>query len=496
MTDVRGVTVDYTDVGYEALRSSMLAIARRTLPEWTDHSENDLGVLLVELMAYASDLTLYYQTRIAAQLFPATSDEPQALVQLLRLIGHELRPPSPATADLALAVAADAVLPLAVPARTSFAVTTAAGQQLRFESDDAVLVTASDLGPVEQGGVRRFFPLSVAEGRTVTAEVVGASDGSAGQLFELAQSPVVAGSIEIAVAEPGGTTLWHEVPSMAYSSPAERVFIVQRAADGRVTIVFGDDVNGRAPRQGTPTTPAHVMVTYRVGGGPHGNLPAGSRLTCALPDVRFAEAVAGASGGARAEDLEKARVLAPRIFRTQERAVTAGDHVDLALATPGVGKAVAVATGWNEIDLYVAPVDRVADPGEALRRDLLAVFEQIRMTATTVHVRGPQPVPIHLRADVRAEPHYRQQEVRTAVEESVGALLAFNVVDFGQDVFLSRVYDAAQSLPQVQSLTVTQFSRSPDGGVDPSGIIELSPFELAHPAYAPAVLVTIEGGVP
>ena len=46
MTAVRGVPVDYTDVGYEALRASMLEIARQTLPEWTDHSDNDVGVLL------------------------------------------------------------------------------------------------------------------------------------------------------------------------------------------------------------------------------------------------------------------------------------------------------------------------------------------------------------------------------------------------------------------------------------------------------------------
>ena len=47
MTDVRGLPIDYTNLGYDALRESMLAIASETLPEWTDHSENDLGVLLI-----------------------------------------------------------------------------------------------------------------------------------------------------------------------------------------------------------------------------------------------------------------------------------------------------------------------------------------------------------------------------------------------------------------------------------------------------------------
>ena len=42
MSEVRGLPIDYTNLGYDALRESMLAIARQTLPEWTDHTENDV----------------------------------------------------------------------------------------------------------------------------------------------------------------------------------------------------------------------------------------------------------------------------------------------------------------------------------------------------------------------------------------------------------------------------------------------------------------------
>ena len=67
---------------------------RETLPEWTEYTQNDLGVLLVELFAYGCDITLFYQeTRIAANLMPGTADEPEALVQLLRL--HRLRAAAP-----------------------------------------------------------------------------------------------------------------------------------------------------------------------------------------------------------------------------------------------------------------------------------------------------------------------------------------------------------------------------------------------------------------
>jgi Baseplate J-like protein len=495
MTTVRGVPVDYTSLGYEALRSAMLDIAERTLPEWTDRSENDLGVLLIELMAYASDVTMYYQTRIAQQLFPGSADDPAALVPLLRLLGYELRPPAVATADLAISVDAATPLPLTVPAGTGFVVELPSGDQIRFETVRTQLIADADLGPVETGNVRRFTPLPVAEGRTVTGEVIGRSDGSPSQLCPLAQSPAIAGSISATVAEPGGATVWREVTTMVDATPVDRVFVVQRDATGTARLLFGDGVNGRIPPAGTASAPADITATYRVGGGPQGNVPAGTRLTSAVAEIREATAPAGGRGGTPAESIERATGFAPRLFRSQDRAVTAQDYVDLALGIPGIGKAVAVATGWNGVDLYVAPSGSVSDPGELLRRDVLAAFEPTRMLTTEITVHGPQPVDIYLRAVVRAEPYVLADDVRQAVEQAVGVLLAFDAVDFGQPIYLSRVYDAAQSLPTVASLTVTQFSRDPDGAVDADGVIELGPFELARPGYQPTILVTLEGGV-
>ena len=45
-------------------------------------------MLLIELMAYASNVTMYSRTRIAQQLFPGSTDDPAALVPLLRLLGY------------------------------------------------------------------------------------------------------------------------------------------------------------------------------------------------------------------------------------------------------------------------------------------------------------------------------------------------------------------------------------------------------------------------
>jgi uncharacterized phage protein gp47/JayE len=497
MSEVRGVPIDYTNLGYDALRESMLAIARQTLPEWTDHTENDLGVLLIELFAYASDITLYYQSRIASQLFPATSDEPESLVQLLRLLGYELRPAAPATVELAVAVDAAQALPLTIPAGTVFVAKTgtSTGERIQFESVRDVTLTSAVLGPTIEENLRWFLPVSAVEGTTVTGELLGTSDGSPNQLYALGESHVVGGSISVSVTGPGGSTLWHEVRTLATAGPVQRCFIVQRAADGTVSLLFGDGVSGAIPPKGSGLDQVEVHATYRVGGGPQGNVPAGTTFTSSISALRKVTAPAGGTGGAEAESIAGARELAPRLFRAQDRAVTADDYVELALRTPGVGKARAVALNWNDVLLYVAPSGRVEQPPELLRRDLLAAFEGSRMTTSFLRVLGPEPADIYLKATVRAEPYFLQDDVHTAVTEATAALIAFDAIDFGQSLYLSRLYDALQSLPQVASLTVTQFSRTPEGGVDADGVIELEPFELARAGYAETIQLVIDGGV-
>ncbi|WP_306316874.1 MULTISPECIES: baseplate J/gp47 family protein [unclassified Streptomyces] len=503
MTEVRGLPIDYTNLGYDALRESMLAIARQTLPEWTDQTENDLGVLLIELFAYASDITLYYQSRIASQLFPATSDEPESLVQLLRLLGYELRPAPPATVDLAVAVDAAQALPLTIPAGTVFlaetvtATATATGtdDRVRFESVRDTTLTSDVLGPTIEENLRWFLPVSAVEGSTVTSELIGTSDGGPHQLHPLGQHPVIAGSITTTVTGPGGPTLWHEVRTLATAGPAERCFMVQRGADGTVTLLFGDGVNGAIPPKGSGLDQVEVHATYRVGGGPQGNVPPGTAFTSSISALRKITAPAGGSGGAVGESVVGARDLAPRLYRAQNRAVTADDYVELALRTPGVGKARAVALNWNDVLLYVAPSGRVEQPSELLRRDLLTAFESSRMAGSVLRVLGPEPADIFLQAVIRAEPFYLQDDVRAAVTAATAGLIAFDAIDFGQSLFLSRVYDVLQSLPQVASLTVTQFSRTADGGVDADGVIELEPFELARPGYPETIRLVIQGGV-
>ena len=231
-----------------------------------------------------------------------------------------------------------------------------------------------------------------------------------------------------------------------------------------------------------------------------------SRETTVTPnDVREVINDQAAAGGGVAEDFDRARRLAPRLFRAQERAVTLSDYEDLA-RLPGVGKARAVPLNWNEVALYLAPTGQVTDPSELLRRDVLAFFEHRRMATTFLRILGPNAADIYIRATVQAKPFYRRVDVQAAVEQAVADYLAFDAVSFGDRVYLSKIYDVIQTLPQVTSLVVTEFSRQPNSNqVEADGIIELDPSELPRPGYRdnptyhdparPPIIAVVQGGV-
>ena len=126
--------IDYTNKDYASLLDAMLNLAQQRLPEWTDQSDNDVGMMLLQLVAYMGDTLFYDHDRIAAESFLETAQERRSVLQMLRLIGYELRPPVPSSADLTLLFqyqqfpttnppASDVVT---IPAGTQFAATSTA----------------------------------------------------------------------------------------------------------------------------------------------------------------------------------------------------------------------------------------------------------------------------------------------------------------------------------------------------------------------------------
>lgn len=92
--------IDYVTKDYDGFREGMLALIPQLLPSWSDRSESDFGVVLIELFAYVADILSYYQDRIANEAYLGTATQRRSVAELLRLIDYQIDPGLAATALL------------------------------------------------------------------------------------------------------------------------------------------------------------------------------------------------------------------------------------------------------------------------------------------------------------------------------------------------------------------------------------------------------------
>jgi hypothetical protein len=477
--------IDYTDKDYASLRRALLDLAQYRLPEWTDRSANDLGALMVDLFAYVGDVVLYYQDRIANESFLHTAAERRSVLHLLRLIGYELAPPVAASATLRLTFDAPESgdpTTVTIAEGTQFQATLPSGQQLTFEYLGADLpIDLSDTSTqvtITSEGDRVYNGLPVRHSRRVGPETLGTSTGEPNQQFALQQSPLIRESIVVEVDEGAGYVEWTRRDTLLYhvdatgrvvlSGSEDRVYYVQFDEANQAAVVFGDGTYGRRPPSGS-----RIRATYRVGGGTVGNVPAGSiqrALTTidGLSDVRNEQP---AAGGTEAESMEHAVRFGPQVFRSSYRAVTLRDYEALAHQAGGVAKVRARARGLNAVDLFVAPEGDTCRPvPENLKKHLIAFFEDKRMAGSVVYIEDAVCIPVDISVEVIAAHHYEPEGVRQNVEQAIRALLDFAAVDFGQTIYLSKVYESLEALDGVHAVTVTRFRIA--GRIDP-GIQEV-----------------------
>jgi hypothetical protein len=84
--------IDYLTKDYAGFRRLLVDQVTTRLPEWTERSEADLGIALIELLAEAADRLSYYQDRVANEAYLSTASQRRSVQLHAALVGYRLRP--------------------------------------------------------------------------------------------------------------------------------------------------------------------------------------------------------------------------------------------------------------------------------------------------------------------------------------------------------------------------------------------------------------------
>ena len=186
----------------------------------------------------------------------------------------------------------------------------------------------------------------------------------------------------------------------------------------------------------------------------------------------------------RAEpDLESAAQIrrdAPQAFRRQKRAVTEADYARTAELDRSIQRAAATFrwTGsWHTVFITVDRFDGLPLTTEfeaQLRREI----EPYRMAGHDLEIDSPHYVALEIEMFVCVKPDYFRSDVGAALLEIFSSgtladgrkgLFQPDFFTFGQTVYLSRLYAAAQALAGVASVLITTFSTpGPPGNERPN----------------------------
>jgi hypothetical protein len=268
----------------------------------------------------------------------------------------------------------------------------------------------------------------------------------------------------------GRKTTWRPQQDLLSSGTESLDFVVETESDGTAYLRFGDGQNGFHPLPGTTFT-----ATYRTGNGTRGNVAAEAiaHVVAAEPAVIGVRNPLPGVGGVEMENLEDARRNAPFAFRTQERAVTPDDYVKLALRNPQVRQAAATFRWTGSWYTVFLTVDRVAGlpVDDAFRAEIDQQMETFRVEGYDLVINAPRFVPLEIEMIVLVQCDYFRSDVEAALLQifSSGILpdgkpAIFNPLNFGfgQRVYISPLYAAAQAVAGVASTQITTFQRQGD----------------------------------
>ncbi|HET8841409.1 MAG TPA: putative baseplate assembly protein [Ktedonobacteraceae bacterium] len=339
---------------------------------------------------------------------------------------------------------------------------------------------------------------------TVCNEVIGTSDGTPGQIFQLQHTPVLTLDPQrdyLAVEPPGGVTeKWQEVEDFADSQPQDQHFTLDKL-DGTLTLgpslLQPDGLIyrfGRIPEKGSLL----VFKRYRYGGGVIGNVSRDtlSVLKSSIPYVAHVTNRVAAIGGRDAQSLEDAKMRAPQKLRTRSRAVTADDFEYLACQIAGVARARCLAPGAQpgerndpkpgQVFLITLPqIDNPAGPitpeqlvlSAELRLTILSYMDSRRLLGTALEIHQPQYIWVSVTADLRVPERSNRALIEEVKQKAQQALYRYlnpylggprgDGWPFGRALNRSELYGVLQRIEHVEyieNLTISVSEAYAGGG--------------------------------
>ena len=430
--------IDYTNKDYEAFRAYMIKQLGIKMPEYTDRSQTDAGIVILELLAKGLDILSFHQDVQANEAFLITEEQRANALKWCYVLDYIPRSSIPSKVKQVFVLASPQTSSTYIPAGTRVkTVESATEYSVMFETETDLEIPAGMLGDETDEKGNYLYAVTAVQGLTIQSEIVGSSNGTEDQRFTLGYTPVISSSIAVLVNEGAGFEPWVRVESFLDSTPTDKHYKVEMTDNDEAVIVFGNDITGKIPTAFSNG----IVVTYRIGGGSQGNVGANKIIQLDTnvakvdstfnPDVPF-------ELGYDKETLAEIKTNAPNSYRTKWACLTEEDYADrvrelfpqIALSSSQKNKELV-----DTVNVYVL-LHNNAELSDSLREEIMQMYEDRELVGTQVNLvpaNSSTFVPLDLSMSIIVKDRYTQKSVKDEITAMFTSYFKIGDYDFGKE---------------------------------------------------------------
>jgi hypothetical protein len=327
--------VNYADLDFAQIKSTLKEYLRNN-SNFTDYDfEGSNLSSILDILAYNTYLTSYNANMVSNECFIDSATLRENVVALARNIGYNPRSRKASSAVISFIVNTTGI----VPAPTSITLNKGpiATSNGTFSGNSFIFSIMEDITVPVIDGVAEFDSVEIFEGTYLT-ESYTYSSRNPNQRILLNNAGIDTDLIRVQVGTNSGSSkqTYVKQDSLFDINSTSRVYFLQEVEDERYELIFGDGIFGKALSEGNLITINYLTTT---GGSSNGinNFTFNGRMTYVRNAITYtiSQGISllstdiAAGGGDVIEKVDSIKKFAPRIYASQNRALTANDYETL-----------------------------------------------------------------------------------------------------------------------------------------------------------------------
>ena len=285
--------------------------------------------VLIDTLAYNSYITSYNTNMAVNEAFIDSATLRENVVSLARNIGYVPRSKKSSTAKINFSVnVSSSKAKILTLHKGLVASGNLSNGDYLFSIPDDITARAND------NDIVNFSDITIHEG-TLLTKTFTVDNSQVDAKYILPNANIDTSTIRVTITNPSGTEeVFNKYENIYQVNSLSRLFLVQEISDERYQLLFGDGTLGKKPENGSTIKVTYIVTQGELGNGA-ANFSFNGKVTYTIggidqsvtQGVSLISTTQPSENGASIESVDSIKYLAPWVYASQQRAVTANDYI-------------------------------------------------------------------------------------------------------------------------------------------------------------------------